>query len=125
MDELEDIELEGMRPVRLWREDGKPMCDISTPIRHHSPDGIEWGYGGSGPADLALNILDWFILLPSGDEGYRPVVLWDGNRTSVLAERLHQRFKTEVIAKIPKEGATINGAYIAGWIAGATEVLDG
>ncbi len=23
----------------------------------HSPSGFEWGYGGSGPADLALNIL--------------------------------------------------------------------
>src|SRR5207302_1533158 len=29
-------------------------------LRHipsHSPDGFEWGYGGSGPADLALAIL--------------------------------------------------------------------
>ena len=30
------------------------------PLRHvvkHSPDGFQWGYGGSGPADLALSIL--------------------------------------------------------------------
>lgn len=26
-------------------------------IRNHSPDGFEWGYGGSGPAQLALAIL--------------------------------------------------------------------
>src|SRR5690554_605825 len=25
--------------------------------KHHSPSGMAWGYGGSGPADLALNIL--------------------------------------------------------------------
>lgn len=25
---------------------------------HHSPDGFEFGYGGSGPADLALSILN-------------------------------------------------------------------
>ena len=24
---------------------------------HHSPSGFEWGYGGSGPADLARSIL--------------------------------------------------------------------
>jgi hypothetical protein len=26
-------------------------------IRNHSPNGFEWGYGGSGPAQLALAIL--------------------------------------------------------------------
>lgn len=25
---------------------------------NHSPTGFEWGYGGSGPAQLALAILD-------------------------------------------------------------------
>lgn len=32
----------------------------SKPLRHvvrHSPTGFEWGYGGSGPSDLALSIL--------------------------------------------------------------------
>lgn len=26
-------------------------------IRNHSPDGFEWGYGGSGPAQLALALV--------------------------------------------------------------------
>lgn len=26
-------------------------------IERHSPDGFQWGYGGSGPADLSLAIL--------------------------------------------------------------------
>lgn len=29
----------------------------SQSIRNHSPDGFNWGYGGSGPAQLALAIL--------------------------------------------------------------------
>jgi hypothetical protein len=29
----------------------------SQKVRNHSPDGFEWGYGGSGPAQLALAIL--------------------------------------------------------------------
>jgi hypothetical protein len=38
---------------------GKSLSDIHA-LRHivrHSPTGFEWGYGGSGPADLALSIL--------------------------------------------------------------------
>ncbi len=33
--------------------DGKPLKQV---VRH-SPTGMQWGYGGSGPADLALSIL--------------------------------------------------------------------
>ena len=33
----------------------------------HSPTGFEWSYGGSGPADLALNIL----LAATADRGFR------------------------------------------------------
>ena len=29
----------------------------SLRLRNHSPDGFNWGYGGSGPAQLALAIL--------------------------------------------------------------------
>lgn len=31
-----------------------PMC---LDIRSHSPDGFCWGYGGSGPAQLALAVM--------------------------------------------------------------------
>lgn len=34
--------------------------DEDYPLRHiesHSPDGFNWGYGGSGPSDTALSIL--------------------------------------------------------------------
>jgi hypothetical protein len=29
----------------------------SLSVRNHSPDGFNWGYGGSGPAQLALALL--------------------------------------------------------------------
>jgi hypothetical protein len=35
--------------------------NIQRRIVRHSPTGFAWGYGGSGPADLALNILSVFI----------------------------------------------------------------
>ena len=44
-----------------WRDDkGITVVVNDRPLRHvawHSPDGFEWGYAGSGPADLALSIL--------------------------------------------------------------------
>lgn len=36
----------------------------SQKVRNHSPDGFNWGYGGSGPAQLALAILLEFVDVP-------------------------------------------------------------
>ena len=49
-------------------------------IWNHSPDGFNWGYSGSGPAQLALAILLEFTTIQS------------------TAIRLHQQFKSDVIA---------------------------
>src|SRR5262249_44342873 len=35
---------------------GRPL-DPRFDLRNHSPTGFEWGYGGSGPAQLALALL--------------------------------------------------------------------
>jgi len=44
----------------VWVIDGngerKPL-NPRRALRNHSPTGFEWGYGGSGPAQLALAIL--------------------------------------------------------------------
>ncbi len=52
----------------------------------HSPTGFEWGYGGSGPAQLALALLADAL----GDDEQ--------------AVRLHQAFKWEVVGRLPKDG---------------------
>lgn len=36
--------------------DGEPL-DLRLELRNHSPTGFDWGYCGSGPAQLALAIL--------------------------------------------------------------------
>jgi hypothetical protein len=51
----------------------------------HSPDGFEWGYCGSGPAQLALAILADHL----GDDEQ--------------AFNLYQRFKWAVIAELPRK----------------------
>lgn len=75
---------EGRRegPRRIVTIDGKPL-NPRFDLRNYSPSGFEWGYGGSGPAQLALAILAEHL----GNEG--------------LAEDLHQRFKWAVVATLP------------------------
>jgi hypothetical protein len=67
--------------------DDKPLDPApSQKIHNHSPDGFNWGYGGSGPAQLALGLLlDYY-----GKES--PV--W----------KHYQTFKFGVIAKLPQQG---------------------
>jgi hypothetical protein len=107
-----------MDDVKLWREHGRPMCNIPTPIKHHSPDGIEWGYGGSGPADLALNLLHEY--LGTVDEP-RETELWDGSKVSVMTDMLHQRFKETFLSRMPVDGGRIKVADIDYWFEGSTD----
>lgn len=42
--------------VTLEGRDGSPLGVLRHVVRH-SPTGLSWGYGGSGPADLARSLL--------------------------------------------------------------------
>lgn len=88
------------RDVHLYRtDDGTAVADIPQTFVVHSPDGFEWGYGGSGPADLALNILGLFVAPPE-------------------AWRLHQDFKWDFIAKLDRgRPHTIYAGTVHAWIA--------
>jgi hypothetical protein len=88
------------------------LVPSGAPLRHcilHSPTGMEWGYGGSGPADLALSILcDYFEEKPS------PADIRTGNFS---AFPFYQDFKWSYIASIPEnESWEITEAEIDQWI---------
>ena len=76
--------------------------DQSQHLVNHSPDGFEWGYAGSGPAQLALAILaDWLErnnILPS------------------LALQWYQDFKDTFIATMPEAGGSITSNQIENFI---------
>ena len=63
-------------------------------LRNHSPTGFEWGYGGSGPAQLALALLADAL----GDEEQ--------------ALLLYQAFKWKVVASLPEAGWQMSAAQV-------------
>jgi hypothetical protein len=50
--------------------------DYSLTLRNHSPTGFEWGYAGSGPAQLALALLLDALAFadPEGDQATRELI---------------------------------------------------
>lgn len=99
--ELDATPIRPLRDVRLWREGGSARADVPHCVRH-SPTGIEWGYLGSGPSDLAYSILVYF---------YGPAV----------AEELARCYLREVICAIPHDAReyVIPAADIERWVQGA------
>lgn len=95
---------EGIRPddgdaiVRVL-EDDRPPRDLGWQlgVRNHSPTGLEWGYPGSGPAQLALALC---------------VDALDGD--APRATRVYMEFKWQVTARL--EGAR--------WLLSQDEVLE-
>ncbi|KKN11984.1 hypothetical protein LCGC14_1020970 [marine sediment metagenome] len=57
----------------------------SLALWNHSPVGFQWGYGGSGPAQLAL------------------AILLDFTNAQELSVRLHQKFKAAFITRSGKK----------------------
>jgi hypothetical protein len=52
------IRLQGTARTKTVRLNGKQLDPApSQAIWNHSPDGFNWGYGGSGPAQLALAVM--------------------------------------------------------------------
>jgi hypothetical protein len=78
--------------------DGMKELPLRLDLWNHSPTGFEWGYGGSGPAQLALAIL----AEATGDGAY--------------ARAWHQAFKREVIARLHLAEWRITEAEVLAWV---------
>lgn len=72
----------------------------------HSPDGFEWGYAGSGPAELARAIL--CRAFPG-----------DGPAQGVRHPENYQRFKAAVVQGLPVNGGwRLSGHVLLAWYDG-------
>jgi hypothetical protein len=83
---------------------GEPETNVLWVVTSHSPTGFEFGYGGSGPADLALNIAE-HALKHLGYKGNRQPC-YKGDCFD-LAWEVHQDLKWQFIAQAPREGTVI------------------
>ncbi len=83
--------------VVLYRRiDGRAVATLDHVVRH-SPTGIEWGYAGSGPADLALSVL---ARVAGMDE----------------AERHYHAFLHAVVACLPEAGGLVRASDVRAWL---------
>lgn len=99
--------------IRMERRTAGTATNIRRRVVHHSPDGFEWGYGGSGPADLALNIAQ-AILLDMGHEGEK--VECHKGSCFAAAWDMHQDLKWKFVGGVPSEGGVIPYKDISEWI---------
>lgn len=97
-------------------------------LRAHSPTGFEWGYHGSGPADLALAVMHALLPPVSEEEEQRHLeaarredYAGDFEHEALAVQRigtgavrgsgktwaLHQDFKRDVIASLSDEGGFV------------------
>lgn len=76
--------------IRIDPATGPVALDPRLDIRNHSPTGFEWGYGGSGPAQLAL------ALCVDALDGEEP-----------RARRIYQHVKWTLVAHFDREDWTV------------------
>lgn len=86
----------GVVVVRVDDADRVRPLPARLDLRSHSPSGLEWGYPGSGPAQLALAILADAV----GPEA---------------AQACYQRFKFEVVARLAQERWELTREAVLTW----------
>ena len=75
-----DRHSEGVGQQLVTKDDDILDPKPSQKIWNHSPAGFNWGYEGSGPAQLAL------------------ALLYDVTNDEIVSVRLHQAFKSSIMA---------------------------
>lgn len=80
----------------LVHEDGLPPrpLDPRLDLRSHSPTGLEWGYAGSGPAQLALALAADAL----GDDG--------------RALAVYQGLKLRLVGRLPGDGWSLTDGKV-------------
>lgn len=86
----------------VFVEYSNKATEATAPLKRHyrhSPDGFEWGYGGSGPADLAFAVIRYFY-----DEK--------------TAEKYYHEFKRDIVSSVPRSVSRfeIDEAFVKKWL---------
>ncbi len=110
---VQDVISEGPAGRGPTTEAGHGDACPLTHVPYHSPDGFQWGYLGSGPADLALAIL--------ADHFDEPPELVLAALCSLWAPRskaaaLHQSFKERFVAIEQRDEWELHSDDIETWL---------
>ena len=88
---------------QVWIDDRELSPERSQALMNHSPTGFVWGYGGSGPAQLALALL-----------------LEIAHKTE-MALLWYQDVKRYIIARLPQADFTLDSQEIIDFIVKAVQ----
>lgn len=86
---------------RVFVEEFKDGASKRRALKHvvrHSPTGLNWGYAGSGPADLASSILADMLEVPG------------------VSPRMYQQFKFDMIVGLKSDGFRLPAEDVQQWL---------
>ena len=86
--------------TEVWIDTDPLVWERTLAVRNHSPSGPEWGYHGSGPAQLALAMLMEITDAATAVDHYQP-------------------FKDEVLANLQTDEWTMGYDEVANWLTAA------
>ena len=89
----------------VWIDDRELSPERSQALMNHSLTGFAWGYGGSGPAQLAL------------------ALLLEIARNTEMALLWYQDVKRHIIARLPQADFTLDSQEIIDFIVTAVQEL--
>lgn len=99
--------------VLLRGKGGEACTNVKHHIERHSPDGFEWGYAGSGPLELSLNIVEEIL----HDMNYRGArVQFDTGSCFLLTSNLYKQFCEKFIEPANKAGDFIDYQDLYIWV---------
>ena len=103
---------------------GTVKTNVPHRVKRRSPDGFEFGYGGSGPSDLALNAVEHLIQTLAKEGAINPPSDYyaqeDGDvqkgRVSTAAFRLAPKLKSKFVAPAPTSGGSVEYDVLKPWL---------
>jgi hypothetical protein len=95
---LDNVPVTGACIVKVHSGPAERDLPMRLDIRQHSPTGFEWGYGGSGPAQLALAL----VADACGDHFAVPSI--------------YQILKRSVVAQLASDGWSLTAIEVQSWV---------
>lgn len=98
----------------IRRPNGTVYTNVPHYVVHHSPNGFEIGYPGSGPADLALNLAEDSLRRMGYDEP-GTVHCFSGTCSSAAWD-MHQTLKRDIVATMARDWCVLKHSYVDEWV---------